>query len=115
METVASWVTIGENERLLSLSLSPLVGKFGSVPVNLIEQVRNVNPALRAVTLGWESHIVLVVMETGGRVVARWEVDIRSKRRGISVTVPVWESDTRTSISWILDPDAVESIRVSGV
>lgn len=70
METVASWVTIGKNEWLLSLTLSPAVLKFRGVPVNLIEHVRNVDPAGWAVTVGWVVHVLLVVLDALGRVVA---------------------------------------------
>jgi hypothetical protein len=82
VERVTSWVTIGKNEWLLSLALSPLVGELGSVPVDLIEEMRNVHPARGAVSMGRELHVGLVVVKSATGVliwvVAGREVNISS-------------------------------------
>ena len=94
---VASNVTVGEDERLLALSLSPAALEFVSVPVGLVEEMRNVDPALGAVEVAvvvlGVGHVVLEVGKASLGVVTRWEVNISSERRVATVTGSVRESN----------------------
>jgi len=65
MESVAGRVTIGEDEWLLSLTLSPSAGKHWGVPVDFVEEVGKMNKTFRAVAVGGELHVVLVVSQAG--------------------------------------------------
>lgn len=94
VKTVSSWVTVGENEGLLSLTLSPAVCELGGVPVNFIEHVWDVLPSGWAFTIGGVIHVLLVVLDALGWVVARRKVDIGAKRRSITITVLVGETST---------------------
>lgn len=70
METVAGGVAVGEDKGLGALALGPAAGELGSVPVDLVEEMGCVNPAGRAVAVGGELHVVLVVGEAGRGVPA---------------------------------------------
>lgn len=94
METVSSWVTIGENKWLLALAWGPAVLKLGGVPVNFVEHVGDVLPSGWAFTIGRVIHVLLVVLDALGGVVARRKVDIGAKRRGITIAVLVGETST---------------------
>jgi hypothetical protein len=61
MESVAGRVTIGEDEWLLALTLSPSAREFWGVPVDFVEEVGKMNKSSRAVAVGGELHVVLVV------------------------------------------------------
>lgn len=77
--------------------------------------MRKVGETSWAVTIGRPDHVVLVVVDGLGFVVARWEVDIRTKRRSITVAVLVRETYTCSCISWVLNTDSMETIRVDRV
>lgn len=80
METVTGDISVCKHERLVSLTGSPLVREQWSVPIHLIEEMGSVGIALGAVTVGGPNHVVLVVVDLVGWVVARWEVDVGAKR-----------------------------------
>lgn len=94
---VTSNVTVGEDKGLLALSLSPAALEFVSVPVSLVEEMRDVDPALGAVEVAvvvlGVGHVVLEVGKASLGVVARGEVNISSERREGAVTGSVRESD----------------------
>lgn len=115
MQTVTSGVSVGKHEGLVSLTGRPLIGEQRGVPVDLIEEMGLVFPSLWAVTMCRELHVGLVVVQALRRIVAGWEVDISTERRGISIAVLIGEADTSASISWILDSYSMETIRVRGV
>lgn len=56
---------------------------------------------------------MLVIVETGLRVVAGWEVDIHTHWGGISVAILVGKSYAGAGIAWILDTDTMKTIGVS--
>jgi hypothetical protein len=110
MERVASGITISEHERLLSLTRSPSAGKQWSVPVELVEEMRGMDPARRTVVFATsgactagELHVLLEVTQTRSRIIAGREVDIRTQRRSISIAVLVGKAHATASIVWILD------------
>ena len=115
VETVASGISVGQHEWLLSLAWGPLVGEERGVPVDFVEEMRLVLPALRAVTIGWESHVGLVRIKALRGVVAGREVDVSAEGRGVAVAVLVREADTGTSVSWILDSHSMKTVRVGGI
>ena len=122
MEGVAGIVSVREDKRLLALSLSPPVDEQGSVPIDFVEDVRGVDVAGRTVGLagrcagaGGPGHVVLVVVETGGRVVAGREVDVRAERGGEGVAVHIREAGTCALVTGVLHPNAVHAVRVSWV
>lgn len=104
VDGITSRVTVGPDEgALLSNEVLETGEQLVGVPVDLIEEVRDVDPALGAVDLaissvGGERHVVLVVPEAGSRVVARWEVKVHAHGGGISVAVVEGEADTRALI-----------------
>lgn len=96
---VASHVASGEDEGLGALVFGPAALVGLGVVVDLEEDVRSVNPALGAVLLavagvGGEGHVLLVVGEAGGGVVARGEVDVETERRVHAVAGDVGEANT---------------------
>lgn len=98
--TEASDITVGEDERLGALVRGPAARKGLGVHVGLVEDVRSVNPASRAVRLaiagiGGEGSVGLVAGQAGGGVVARGEVDVQAERRVQAVAVDIRE--TRSS------------------
>jgi hypothetical protein len=115
MESVAGRVTIGEDEWLLALTLSPPAGENRGVPVDFVEDVRKMNKSSRAVAVGGELHVVLVVRQAGCLVPARWEVDVGTERRSITITVLVWEPNTCTCVARVLNTHTVKTIRVGRV
>lgn len=98
-----------------ALALSPAAGELGGVPVDFVEQMGSVHPAGWAVAVGGPLHVVLVVGQAGSGVPARGEVDFGSEGRSIAVAVLVGEPNTGAAVVWILDTDAVETVRVDGV
>ena len=92
VETVSRGITIGKNEWLLALSWSPTILELGGVPVDLVEHVWDVLPSTWAFAVGGVVHVLLVVLNTLGWVVARRKVDISAKRRSITITVLIWET-----------------------
>lgn len=104
---VTSNVTVGEDKRLLALSLSPAALEFVSVPVGLVKEMRNMNPALGAVEVAvvvlGVGHVVLEVGKASLGVITRREVDISSERRVLAVTSSVRESNTLTLVDRITD------------
>jgi hypothetical protein len=80
VEPVAGGVTVGENKRLLALALSPSAGEQGGVPVDFVEEVREVSVARRAVAIDGPGHVVLVVIDAFRIVEARREVNIGTER-----------------------------------
>lgn len=74
VQRVSCFITVGQDERLRALALSPHICEQGRVPVHLIEYMRRVNPALRTVlqvsARGGKCHILLVVIEARGGVIA---------------------------------------------
>jgi hypothetical protein len=123
MERVAGFITVCEHKWLMALALSPFVGKKRCVPVNLIEEMRQVDPAKRTVELATttsacttrELVVLPEVIQTSSRVIARREVDISAQRRSISVTVLIGKACATTFITWILDPYTRHAIRVRRV
>jgi hypothetical protein len=115
METITSWVTISKNEWLLSLTWGPLTGELRSVPVDLIEEMRSMDPSFGAVSMGWELHVSLVSIKSLRWVVAGREVDISPQRRSITITVLIWETNTGTLVSWILNSNAMKTIRIGRI
>jgi hypothetical protein len=93
-----SGVTVGKNEGLLANAGGPATIEERSVPVDLEEQVRNMDPALRAVNLAiialGVGHVVLVVGQASLGVVARWEVNVGTQGRGITIAAHVGETNT---------------------
>ena len=95
---VASHITGGEDKGLGALVLGPAALVGLGVVVDLEEDVRSVNPAGGAVLLavagiGGVGHVLLVVGEAGGRVVARGEVDVETERRVHAVAGDVGEAN----------------------
>jgi hypothetical protein len=122
MKRVSSVVSVGEDKRLLALALGPPVHKQWRVPVDFVEDVRNVDVALRAVVLltsrpymGGPRHVILVVIEGDIGVVARWEMNIGTERGGVAVAVHVRKACPSTFVAGILHPDAVHAVRVGGI
>jgi hypothetical protein len=122
VKRVASVVTVREDERLLALALRPPVLEQRRVPVDLVEDMRDVDVSGRAILLlagGAEAsrprHVVLVVLETDVRVVAGREVDVGTERRSVAVAVHVGEAGTGALVVGILDPDAVHAVGVGWV
>ena len=122
MKGVSGIVTVREHERLCTLALSPPLHKQRRVPVDFVEDVRSVDVALGAVHLLTPStgtagpgHVILVVLEASSRVIARREVDISTKRRGVAVAVHVWKTSTGTFVVWVLHPNPVHTIGVCRV
>ena len=89
VERVASWVSVGKDERLSSLARSPEGCEFGGVPVHLVEDMRSVDPSRWAVSVSWKLHVRLVRVQTLARIIAGWKVDVSSERRRISIAVLV--------------------------
>ncbi len=122
MEGVAGVIAVREYKGLSALALCPHVCEQWGVPVDFVEDVRGMDPAFGAVGLAaggagtaWPCHVVLVVVETGCRVIAGWEMDVGTKRRCISVAVLIREAGTCTCIVGIDDPRAVHAVRVHWV
>lgn len=65
MESVAGRVTIGKDKWLLALTWSPSAGEHWGVPVDFVEEVGKMNKSSRAVAVGGELHVVLVVSQAG--------------------------------------------------
>jgi len=115
----ASHVAIGEDERLSLAVLGPLVVELGSVPVDLKEEMRNVDVTLGAVLetiagiLG-PRHVVLVVVKTSLGVVARGKVKVLAKRRGVAVALLGRETNAGTLVLRVLDTSSA-AVRVGRV
>lgn len=117
--TVASNVTVGEDERLGALVGGPAAGKGLGVHVGLEEDVRSVNPASRAVSLaiasiGGEGSVGLVVGQAGGGVVARGEVDVQTERRVQAVAVDIGETSSSALVVGI-NHASLGTIRSGGI
>lgn len=110
VQAVTGLVTVGENPRRVSLSWSPAAFELEGIPVDLEEEMRNTDETCWASVAAGESHVVLIVTDTLGWVVARWEVDISSERRGITIALNVWESNTLTINIGILHTNTVHAI-----
>lgn len=122
MHGVSGVVSVGEDKWLLALALSPPVHKQWRVPVDFVEDVRDVDEArgtvlfpTRSTRTAGPGHVVLVVVEASGRIVAGWEVNVGTEGRGVAVAVYVWKADAGTLVVWVLDTDAVHAVRVGGV
>lgn len=105
---VAGPVAVGKDEGLRAGVLSPPVLEQGSVPVDLVEDVRDVNPALGAVLLavtsvGREGHVGLVVLEARFRVVAGGEVQVHAEGGGVAVALGEGEAHAGTLVVRVLD------------
>lgn len=117
MQGVSSVVPVGEDKWLLALALGPPVHKQWRVPVDFVEDVRDMGEARGTVLFPTRStgtarpgHVVLVVVEASGRVVAGWEVDVGTEGGGVAVAVHVWKTDSGTLVVWVLDTDAVHAV-----
>lgn len=115
MQAVTSWVTVGKNPWGLTLAFGPSVLEFEGVPVDLEKEMGNVNGTLRADTAGWPLHVVLVASDALGRIIAGWEVNVGTQRRGITITFLIGETNTGTSVSGILDTYTRSTIGVGWV
>jgi hypothetical protein len=117
MQGVSGVVSVREDKWLLTLTLRPPVHKQWCVPVDFVEDVRDVDVACGTVlspsgstgTAG-PGHVVFVVLQASGSVVAGWEVDIGTEGRGVAVTVHFWKADTSTFVVWVLDADTVHAV-----
>jgi hypothetical protein len=99
MATVSRGISIGENKRLLALALFPSVLEKRSVPVDFEEKVRHMDVSLGTVRLAFAIitrvyHVFFIISQASLRVVARWEVNVGSKRGGIAITVHIGKADT---------------------
>lgn len=117
--TVSGNITVGEDEGLSSLVLGPAALVGLSVKVDLEEDVRGVNPARRAVLLavtsiGGELHVVLVVGEAGGGVVARGEVEVHTERRVHAIASNIGETNTSALVVGV-DHTSLGAVRADGV
>jgi len=117
MHGVSGVVSVREDKWLLALALRPPVHKQWGVPVDFVEDVRDVDVACGAVLFSCRStntagpgHVVFVVLEASGSVVAGWEVDIGTEGRGVAVAVHVWKADTGIFVIWVLDTDTVHAV-----
>jgi hypothetical protein len=117
MQGVSGVVSVGEDKWLLALTLGPPVHKQWCVPVDFVEDVRDMDEARRTVLFPARStsttrpgHVVLVVIEASGRVVAGWEVDVGTERGGVAVAVHVRKADAGSLVVWVLDTDAVHAV-----
>lgn len=84
--------------------------------------MRKMNPPLRTVCLfpgsplaAGKYHLILIGIETGLGVIVGREVNIDSQRRGMTIVVHIREASSSALVVRVLDADAVEGIRVSGV
>lgn len=114
MERIASVVAVRKNERLLALTLDPLIRKSRRVPIDFVEYVRSVNPTWWAVRLSTcqaraagEHHVLLVVVQPRCGVIATREMNVGAKRRVETIAVLIGESNASTSVIWVLDPYTV--------
>lgn len=94
-----SGITVGKNERLLALALSPASLERRSVPVDLEEEVGVVRVTLGAVKLALAvvlgpGHVVLVVIEALLGIVAGRHVNVGTERRGEAIASHVRETNT---------------------
>ena len=117
VKRVASVVTVREDKGLLALALGPPVHEQGRVPVDLEEQVRDVDEARGAVCLPCAGantrrpgHIAPKVGQTNGWVVAGWQVDVGPQGRGVAITVHVGKAGTGGLVVGVLHADAVHAI-----
>jgi hypothetical protein len=76
VKAVPSRVAIGENEGLGALALSPSACELWSVPVDFIEEMRQMRESSGAVTVDRPGHVVLVVVDAGRLIPAGREVDV---------------------------------------
>jgi hypothetical protein len=99
--SVTSTIATREPPGRLSLALCPPTTEEWGIPVGLIEDVRGVDPALRTVgpaRLGGALtagilHVIVEVIQTSGRVIARGEMDITTHGGSITVAVLVGKAD----------------------
>src|SRR2546421_693031 len=117
MQGVSGVVSVREDKRLLALTLRPPVHEQWRVPVDFVEDVRDVDVACGAVLSPCRStgtagpgHVVFVVLKASARIVAGWEVDIGTEGRSVAVAVYVWKADTGTFVIWVLDADTVHAV-----
>jgi hypothetical protein len=117
VQGISGVVSVGEDKWLLALTLGPPVHKQWRVPVDFVEDVRDMDEARGTVLFPTRStgttrpgHVVLVVVEASGGVVAGWEVDVGTERGGVAVAVHVREADAGTLVIWVLDTDAMHAV-----
>lgn len=84
MRGAAGDIAVGEKERLVTLVWYPTVLECNSVPICLKEEVRHVDKSIRTILLAvdsvtWENHVVFMVCQALGGIIAGWEVYILSK------------------------------------
>jgi hypothetical protein len=105
VRAVSSSITVGQNKGLLVNTRGPAVLEVGSVPVDLDEQVGNVDVTLGAVLVAVvdsrPSHVLAIGGETSLGVVARGEVDVGTQRRVLAIAVLVGETNTLTLVDGI--------------
>lgn len=93
----------GNNEVRILLKLR---GKGRGIVVDLVEEVRQMQPTRRAIELvvvaGGEGHVVLVVIETGGRVVAGRHVHVLAQGRCVTVAVDDGEPGPGAVVAGVL-------------
>ena len=65
MQGVAGWIAVCEDEGLRALALGPSACERGRVPVDFVEEVRDVREAFGTVAVGGPVHVVLVVFDAG--------------------------------------------------
>lgn len=114
VKSVTGTIATREPPRRLSLALCPPRTEEGGIPVDLIEEVRGVDPARRTVghagsggprTAG-KLHVVVKVIQTNRRVIARREMDISTHGGSKTVAVLVGKAHAGPCVAWILYPNA---------
>jgi hypothetical protein len=115
VKPITSGVAVREHEGLRALTLSPSACERWGVPVDFIEEMGKMSVSRRAVAVDRPGHVVLVVVDASRLVQARREMDISTERGSVTITVLVWESNTCTCVSWVLNTNSMEAIRVGWV
>jgi hypothetical protein len=115
VKTITGGVAHGKNEGLLSLVFCPVLCEQRCVPVDLIEEMRLVVPIFWTVSVVRELHVGPVRVQTLGGVIARWEVNISTQGRSITIAFLVRETNSGTSIIWILDSNSVQPVGIDRV
>lgn len=122
VKRVARAIPVEQDERLLALALRPPILEQGYVPVDFVEDVRQVNVSTWAVmflpcrtNMRGPRHVVLVVVQSDDRIVAGREMNIRTKWGGVAVAVHVWESGAGVFVVRVLHAHAMRAVRVGRV